>query len=384
MAVSPSSRLEIHIQRSDARTRGAGWYSVAHVTISIFLWILFQMGPNAELQAQVLPPAQGSQPATTSTLQSLPGETAAKDSKGKRVMYRVSPSTTDPDIKDGDGDNLVLFDQHVAPNANLLVFIGGTARYRGADQREVEVSQEFAKSFPSPFLNLAVDLGYRVISLDFKYAPAGTAICPRIQDRTCYERFREKKVFGTGNMPEVPTTPAESIVNRLIKLLQYVARQYPEQGWEDYLVNGQPNWSRIALTGHSQGAGLAAFLAKRMNVARVILNSSPWDHYTRPPAVDAWLSWPSATPYERWYGLYHAKEGEAMWMERTYAALRIPHDHIRVEKLEPRHPAGIDGDHYHFGVIGINFTPLDADGNYAFRDDWAFALGQGTPSPTQK
>src|SRR5262245_44921470 len=72
------------------------------------------------------------------------------------------------------------------------------------------------------------------------------------------------------------------------------------------------------------------------------------------------------------------KEGQAMWMERTYAALRVPHDHIRVEKLEPRHPAGINGDHYHFGVIGINFTPLDADGGYAFRGDWAFALGQGT------
>jgi hypothetical protein len=51
-----------------------------------------------------------------------------------------------------------------------------------------------------------------------------------------------------------------------------------------------------------------------------------------------------------------------------------------VEKLEPRHPAGIEGDRYHFGVIGINFTPLDANGDYAFRGDWAFALGQGTPS----
>jgi hypothetical protein len=295
-------------------------------------------------------------------------------------MYLVSPSKTDPNIKASDGENLVLLDEKAAPDANLLVFIGGTARFRGADEPGFDVAQEFAKSFPSAFLNVAVNLGYRVVSLDFEYAPAGTVICSRIQDRTCYERFREKKVFGTGNMPEVPTTPAESIVNRLTKLLRYIATQYPDQGWEGYLVNGQPNWGRIALTGHSQGAGLAAFLAKRVKVARVILNSSPWDHYARPPGVDGWLFWPSATPYERWYGLYHAKEGQAAWMKQTYAALRIPHDHIRVEKLEPRHPAGIAGDPYHFGVIGINFTPLDADGGYAFRRDWAFALGEGTPS----
>lgn len=353
---------------------------MAHMTLSVFLVILAWMGPNPELQAQAASPAQSSPPAAQ--LQASRSENASQDSKGKRVMYLVAPVKTDPNIKDGDGDNLVLFDQSVAPNANLLVFIGGTARYHGADQPGFEVSQAFAKSFPSPFLSLAVELGYRVISLDFKYDPAGTVICPpRItQDRFCYERFREKKIFGSGDMPEVPTSPPESIVNRLTKLLQYVAREYPDQGWEGYLVNGQPNWGRIALTGHSQGAGLAAFLAKRAKVARVILNSSPWDHYERPPGVAAWLSWPSATPYERWYGLYHAKEGQAMWMDRTYAALRVPHDHIRVEKLQPRHPPGINGDHYHFGVIGINFTPLDADGNYAYRGDWAFALGQGTPS----
>jgi hypothetical protein len=268
---------------------------LTHTIVSVSLLILISMGMNPELLAQASLPAQSALPAAQP--QSSPDEPASQDFKGKRVMYLVSPVKTDPDIKDGDGDNLILFDPKGDPHANLLVFIGGTNRFRG-DQPGFDIAQAFAKSFPSAFLSLAADLGYRVISLDFKYQPAGTAICPQMPDRSCYERFREKKVFGSGNMPEVPTTPAESIVNRLTKLLQYVARQYPDQGWEGYLVNGQPNWSRIALTGHSQGAGMAAFLAKRAKVARVILNSSPWDHYERPPAVDAWLSWPSATPYD--------------------------------------------------------------------------------------
>jgi len=346
--------------------------------ISVFLLTLVSTGPHPVLMAQAASPAQSS-PSVTQP-QASPETTAAHNSQSKRVMYLVSPAKTDPDIKDGDGDNLVLFDPKVARNANLLVFIGGTNRYHGADQPGFDVEQAFAKSFPSAFQSLAVDLGYRVISLDFKYEPSGIAICTRMEDPTCYERFRHKKSFGTGSMPDVPTTPAESIVNRLTKLLQYVARQYPDQGWQGYLVNGQPNWGRIALTGHSQGAGLAAYLAKRAKVARVILNSSPWDHVERPHHVASWLSLPSATPYERWYGLYHARESQAVWMERTYAALRVPYNHIRVEKLEVHCPDGMNGDHYHFGVIGINCTPLDADGKYAFRSDWAFALGQGTPS----
>jgi len=38
-----------------------------------------------------------------------------------------------------------------------------------------------------------------------------------------------------------------------------------------------PKWGRIVLAGQSQGAGMAAFIAKRQAAARVILFSSPWD-----------------------------------------------------------------------------------------------------------
>ncbi len=43
------------------------------------------------------------------------------------------------------------------------------------------------------------------------------------------------------------------------------------------LENGAPKWGRIVLAGQSQGAGMAAFIAKRQAAARVILFSSPWD-----------------------------------------------------------------------------------------------------------
>jgi len=129
----------------------------------------------------------------------------------------------------------------------------------------------------------------------------------------------------------VDNTPAESIVNRLVKLLQYLDRNHPDGGWS-YLENGQPNWRRIVVSGQSQGAGMAAFIAKQHEVARVILFSSPWDY------VDArgqrelapWLAQPSKTPSNRWFGGYHARENMANLLARSYAQLQIPRDHTRV------------------------------------------------------
>jgi hypothetical protein len=71
----------------------------------------------------------------------------------------------------------------------------------------------------------------------------------------------------------------------LTRLLQALARDHPTEGWDQYLTNGTPNWPKIALTGQSQGAGMAAYIAKRVKLARVILSSSPWDHSVAPPST---------------------------------------------------------------------------------------------------
>src|SRR6266446_5925772 len=73
------------------------------------------------------------------------------------------------------------------------------------------------------------------------------------------------------------------------------------------LENGAPKWGRIVLAGQSQGAGMATLIAKRQAAARVILFSSPWDFVVsdgNARRLAAWISAPSKTPPERWFGGY--------------------------------------------------------------------------------
>ena len=59
---------------------------------------------------------------------------------------------------------------------------------------------------------------------------------------------------------------------------------------------------------------MAAFIAQREKVARVILFSSPWDFQVTSGHVRTlapWISGHSKTPPERWYGGYHEREKTA-------------------------------------------------------------------------
>ncbi len=156
-------------------------------------------------------------------------------------------------------------------------------------------------------------------------------------------------------------------------------RDRPGDGWGAYLANGAPDWSRIAVAGHSQGGGMAAFLAKRTKVARVILFSGPADFVLPGRQPAPWLAAPSATPGERWYGLYHREERLASLLQQAYGVLGLSPDHIRVLSLAPGGTAGVGGfpDAYHVSVVADRLTPRASDGSPAYAADWAFLLGGG-------
>jgi hypothetical protein len=236
-----------------------------------------------------------------------------------RIVKCIKPSDTDAAIKRFDRVNYVLFNPGTPSTANLLVFLTGT----------------FGKPpGPTRFLHQAADAGYRVISLDYNDEPAVNVYCPQ-RPPACSADFRRMRTFGDGISIDgsFDNSGAESIVNRLVKLLAYLDREDPQQNWAGYLDNGMPNWSRIALAGQSQGAGMTAFIAKRQAIARAILFSSPWD-FVAPnrkfQTMAPWLSLPAATPMERWFGGYHRRENKADLLAKSFAALRLPPQNIRV------------------------------------------------------
>lgn len=87
-----------------------------------------------------------------------------------------------------------------------------------------------------------------------------------------------------------------------------------------------PDWSKIVIAGHAQGAGHAAFIGVQIPVMRVVVFSSPNDHVPTlavPQGLDvvsepegfgpcrsaAWMLQTSATPLTQYFGFRVADEG---------------------------------------------------------------------------
>jgi len=278
------------------------------------------------------------------------------------VKYWITPSAADSSIKRFNEPNYIVFERHMKAGAPLFVFMPGT------DGRPANTTD---------FSNAAARQGYRVIGLSYNDVPAVAQICPREPDPRCAEKVREKRIFGDDDTHLIDDSREESIVNRLVKILEKLRRDHPDDGWDDYLDNGKPKWARIAVSGLSQGAGMAAFIAQKHQVARVVLFSSPWDNYGRQRTLAPWVTaGPKATPSDRWFGAYHQSEPMASTIARAYAALRIPSDHVRVLTLEPARANAKGEIPYHPSSVGNAVTPRRADGTPAYLDDWKFLIGE--------
>ena len=264
-------------------------------------------------------------------LTSAQEQPADEDSPSPFVSL-IKPSQTDPSIRRFDENHYVVFDPATSAHGELVVFMPGTGGKPTSAAR---------------LLRVVATEGYRVIGLEYDDEPAVVQVCPRSPSPSCSGEFRRERIFGNG---------AESIVNRLSKLLEYLDRQHPDDQWASYLRGGGvPDWSRIVVSGLSQGAGMAAYIAKRESVARVVLFSSPWDYYGSSQAPAPWLYEPSATPPERWFAEYHKRENTAALLARAYKVLQIPSENVLIFDL-PLTPAmnrGRSNNPFHASTIRV-------------------------------
>ena len=99
---------------------------------------------------------------------------------GDRVVYVVAPNEADPSIGRFLWKSVVVFDRAVRAPAPLLLFLPGTGGNPAGSRS---------------FLNLAVDAGYRVISLGYNNEPAAMQACLRDPDPACSANFRQRRLF---------------------------------------------------------------------------------------------------------------------------------------------------------------------------------------------
>jgi hypothetical protein len=307
-------------------------------------------------------------PATMQTAGSTTGPTTTPAESWQ--VRTVLPSDTDSKINlfSGDGWMHNVYVNPAVPRRNqLLVFLSGT----------------FGKGpAPKMFANCAADMGFDVVSLAYP-SMISISFLNDSGDPDAFAKARSNVIYGTAPFEIVNVDRANSIENRLVKLVEYLANKYPKEGWAQYLDGkGSMLWSKLILAGQSQGGGHAPFIAKQHEVARVLMFGSPKDfniHFNRPAK---WLSDPSATPIDRYFSFVHVDDGEngctypeqlqnynAMGLMPKYAVVDVdttayPYNHTRL--LSASRPA----PRPHGAPIG----------NPAYSQAWKYMLTEPTGS----
>lgn len=291
------------------------------------------------------------------------------------VPRLITPQLTDPDIdwvpavRPEANQHNVWLDPSQKANPKLLVFLPG---FEGKPRCCGLFEQEAAR------------LGYHVIGLMWQNEWAILASCAGSSDPDCSGNMRLEAIDGIDRSPFIATSPANSIDNRLTKLLMYLDAQYPEEGWSRFLEDGAPKWSQIAVAGNSLGAGQAALIGTIRHVDRVIMLSGPG-----PEGADPW-STIGETPAVKYFQLAHLRDRGAAAIAAHVSSLGLdlfgppvapelsapPYSgtHVLITDLEP--VGGYVGVFPHLSTSVDGRVARDADGVPLLRDAWRYILGE--------
>ncbi len=215
-----------------------------------------------------------------------------------RQSIFVAPQTTDPNISTNLNNHYVSIDTAVPAKNQLFLFLPGTG---GVAFNYLEINKT------------AADLGFHSINLTYPNDDAVNTICGGLNtDLDCYGNVRLEVLGGTDRSILVNVNRANSIENRLIKLLIYLQNQRPTENWNQFLINGTTiDWSRIIISGHSQGGGHAGLIGRYHSVVRVVMFAAmDFNGLANSPAN--WIALPNTTPNatapDRFWGFAHQRD----------------------------------------------------------------------------
>lgn len=205
----------------------------------------------------------------------------------------VNPNITDPQIDIiNQNFHYALFYKLEDEREELLVHLGGT----------------FSKtSGTTIFSKFAAKKGFHVINLAYPNLNNVTQ-CNTETDINCALNFRNEVFLGINDSNLVNVNTSNAISNRLYKLIVYLTEVDPQGNWQQYINSSGINWSKIIISGHSQGAGHAAYIAKLKPIKRALLFAGPNDYSIRYNQPANWLSFTSLTPITKYYAFLHLSD----------------------------------------------------------------------------
>lgn len=180
-------------------------------------------------------------------------------------------------------------------SGKLVVFLPGTGGTPGG----------YVVSAARNVYNVFRGEGHHVLALSYRSSQALANLC--FGDDPCFLPTRMTLVTGVVQpgtaAPVAGLQPTEGIEPRLLLALHKLVAVDPAGGWDAFLDGDAVRWPSVIVTGHSQGGGHAALLAKRHPVDRFVALSAPCDMVGN--AAASWLH-PDVTwqtdPSARGYG----------------------------------------------------------------------------------
>jgi hypothetical protein len=324
-------------------------------------------------------------------------QTPPTGGQGAGGAWSIDPPPTDPAISPDSVSPHLAYAPTVAPVGRLAVVLAGTG---AATSNFGEISSTLRAR------------GFHVVVLRYSNSLATLSACPdsvALSQPECLRTFRAEITFGAGvadptgaayDHPLVAVGAAGSVVNRLSKLVEYLRLIAPSAGWGQFQQrSGQDcdvvdtaydvcalDWTTISAIGHSQGAGVALYLAKFFPLERVAMLSGPVDAHLLPDGSLLPATWLTdgvfAVPASSISNLLHTSDPQIARMRAAADAIGLPGTEVAVSTgavpptgsnrlITSLTPACFwDGAQHH------NSTAIDActpDG--AYTEVWATMLG---------
>lgn len=211
----------------------------------------------------------------------------ASDSAGLSA-WSILPRSTDACITVAADSHVVFRAPGVTQTGRLFVFLPGT----GATARDYRL-----------ILSQAARNGYHAIGITYPNETAVATLCAGAAG-ACYGDVRLEIVTGQSSSGVVTVDRANSIENRIVRLLGFMRATEPAGNWGQFLVGDTAVvWSKVSVAGHSQGGGHALFIAQRHAVLRATAYASFGDALPNGTSIAPWVTRPYATPKGQIFGL---------------------------------------------------------------------------------
>ena len=316
---------------------------------------------NAALRAQ-----PGQRRARLETTLYTPGTLG----RGGLAIQEIAPESTDPAIDQWLEPHLVAFDARAATRNQLFLFLCGS---HGQPARQRQITA------------LAARMGYHAVNLRYPNAWTVGGLCRPTGDTGCHRKLRLEILDGIDRTGLLRIGTANSIDNRLTRLLRHLAHHEPDMDWAQFLGPDGIRWDKSLVAGHSQGGGHAGIIGKEHEVLRVVMFAAPADYIESRAAHADWLALPGATPPERYFGFVHARDDG---VERILSAWEL----LGMAGAGPIVDVGHEGPPYrgsrrlisdlddiprakfHSGIVHDNLTPTDAAGLPSYEPVWRYLL----------